>query len=149
MNENQSGAGRCTRPQIEMIREHDALGRLIVRYSPLLTLSDTSPIWRPPVAGGDVEGKGTVAAAACVTDRGVIAQCLIWIGNEQSGIDFFLRVDPPVAEPVGMRQIVWRSLIPETHEPRRAVGIEKTGVGKVQTKIQGCDDATTPCEGLK
>src|SRR5438552_7745051 len=125
MNENQSGAGHCTGHRIE-----------------------TRSIWRPPVAGCNVQRKRAMTAVTCVTDCRVKAQGLVRVRGAKRRIDLLLRIDPPVPEPVGMRGIVRRSLMPESHESRRAVGIEKAGVGEVESEIQGCDDAATFCEGL-
>src|SRR5437773_714369 len=102
---------------------------------------------RPSVAGGDVHRVRTMAAiAACVTDRRMIAQGLIWVRVAQGCIDLLLRENSSVPKTVGTRRIVWRSLMPETHESRGAVGIEKIRVGEVQPEIQRCYDAAASSE---
>ena len=99
------------------------------------------------VACGDVERMRAVASATCVAHRRVVAQRLIGIGGTQRRVDFFRRVFATVTVTVGMRRIVGRTLMPERHEPRRAIPMQKGGVREIQSEVQRCDDAATPSEG--
>ena len=111
MNENQSGAGHCTGHRIE-----------------------TRSIWRPPVAGCNVQRKRAMTAVTCVTDCRVIAQGLVRVRGAKRRIDLLLRIDPPVPEPVGMRGIVRRSLMPNPTSRVVPSGLRKLGWAKSSPK---------------
>src|SRR5690242_16278957 len=99
-----------------------------------------------PVASGDVGRVGAMAAAACVADRRMEAERAIGIVTAQGGIDFLARIEPPIAEPVGIFRIVRSSLVPERHQPRGAIFIDEIRMSEVEPEIEGRQDCAASGE---
>ena len=130
----------------QVLRSAEASRRQVDEQQRGLAGSTRARAGGPPVAGGDVHRMSTVGALAGVARLRAVAQRLIRIGGAQGGVDLRRRELASVAEPVGMRRIVRRTLVPQGQQPRRAVGIEEVGMGEVEAEIQGRDDAAATGE---